>query len=124
MQQHPQYRRSRFMRFTSGPTLSLGLSALALLSLSAHGADRVTGRVTPRPKLSPTTPAALQGTCEALAAVLANQPNTSITGASTVAAGALLQGGQPVAEHCLVTGRMAERVSAVDGKSYAVGFQM
>ncbi|OOG86562.1 esterase [Hydrogenophaga sp. A37] len=42
----------------------------------------------------------------------------------TVAAGALTVGAQPVPEHCRVTGKVHERVSAVDGNTYAVGFEM
>ena len=42
----------------------------------------------------------------------------------TGGAGTLTNGGQPVGEHCLVTGRMNDRVSTVDGQSYAIGFQM
>jgi hypothetical protein len=45
----------------------------------------------------------------------------------TVAAGAAALpgpgGGQPLVAHCLVTGRMAERVGA-DGKPYAIGFEL
>lgn len=49
---------------------------------------------------------------------------TTITAASVVASGVLTNAGQPVGEHCLVTGRMNDRVSAVDGQTYAIGFQM
>lgn len=49
---------------------------------------------------------------------------TTVTAASVVASGTLNNAGQPVGEHCLVTGRMNERVSAVDGQTYAIGFQM
>ena len=44
--------------------------------------------------------------------------------ATTVAAGTLVLAGQPIAEHCRVTGRTNVRTSAVDGKSYAIGFEM
>ena len=37
---------------------------------------------------------------------------------------ALHVAGTPVAAHCLVTGAMYERTSAVDGKRYAIGFEM
>ncbi|SDP45722.1 feruloyl esterase [Rhodoferax sp. OV413] len=49
---------------------------------------------------------------------------TTIASASVVAAGTLSNAGQPVGEHCLVVGRMNERISAVDGQNYAIGFQM
>jgi pimeloyl-ACP methyl ester carboxylesterase len=49
---------------------------------------------------------------------------TTVTAASVVTSGTLTNAGQPVGEHCLVTGRMNDRVSAVDGQAYAIGFQM
>jgi feruloyl esterase len=49
---------------------------------------------------------------------------TTITGAASVAAGALTQAGSEVGAHCLVTGQMNERVSPVDGQTYAIGFEM
>ena len=49
---------------------------------------------------------------------------TNITAATLVPAGTLTNAGQPVAEHCRVTGRMNERVSPVDGQAYAIGFEM
>jgi len=50
--------------------------------------------------------------------------NTTITAATVVTAGTLTNAGQPVGEHCRVTGRMNQRVSAVDGQTYAIGFEM
>ncbi|HSI61205.1 MAG TPA: tannase/feruloyl esterase family alpha/beta hydrolase [Ideonella sp.] len=50
--------------------------------------------------------------------------STTVTAASEVAAGTLTVAGTPVPAHCLVTGRMNERSSAVDGQSYAIGFEM
>jgi pimeloyl-ACP methyl ester carboxylesterase len=50
--------------------------------------------------------------------------STTVTAASVVTSGTLTNAGQPVEEHCLVTGRMNDRVSAVDGQTYAIGFQM
>jgi hypothetical protein len=66
----------------------------------------------------------LVGNCEDLAGSLSGLANTVITGATTVAAGTLVVAGQPVPEHCRVTGRMFERVSPVDAKTYAIGFEM
>jgi hypothetical protein len=65
----------------------------------------------------------LHQSCAALAASLA-LPDTAITSATSVAAGTLLLAGQPIAAHCLLTGKMFERVSPVDGKTYAIGFEM
>lgn len=75
----------------------------------------------PLPRLMAASPGTL-GNCGALSGF--SHPGTVITGASLVAAGTLTNAGQPVAEHCLVTGRMKDRVSPVDGQAYAIGFQM
>lgn len=76
------------------------------------------------PQLSPATSAALSGTCADVATRLSGLANTTITGVTTVAAGTLTVGGQPVRAHCLVTGSMFNRTSPVDGKAYAIMFQM
>lgn len=70
------------------------------------------------PQLPPATPAGLAGACEDLLARIGTLPATVFT------AGTLLVGGQPVPEHCRITGRMNDRVSPVDGKPYAIGFEM
>jgi len=96
-------------------------AALLLTSLSACGGDNDEEVL---PQLSAATGATLSGTCTALAAKLAALANTSITATSTVAAGTLTVAGKAVPEHCLVTGQMYQRTSAVDGQSYAIGFEM
>ena len=50
--------------------------------------------------------------------------STTITAASVVPSGTLTNAGQPVGEHCRVTGRMNDRTSPVDGQNYAIGFEM
>ena len=110
---------SKLRRIAGGALL---LSVAALPSIAAADDD---GRHHDRlPRLSPATPATLIGTCEALAAQLMSLANTTITATSTVAAGTLTLAAQAVPEHCRVTGRMHERVSPADGKSYAIGFEM
>ena len=106
-------------RFASRPTAPL--AAALLLAAATAGAA---GRQPAAAQLPPATPASLVGTCEELAARFAGLPNTVITASTSVAAGALMLAGQPVAAHCRVTGRMNERVSPVDGKTYAIGFEM
>ncbi|TFV51730.1 tannase/feruloyl esterase family alpha/beta hydrolase [Blastococcus sp. TF02A_35] len=49
---------------------------------------------------------------------------TTITSAALVPAGTVTNAGAPVGEHCQVRGEMNRRVSPVDGKSYAIGFEM
>lgn len=107
------------MSFTLPRRLRLVLPVLAAASAAACG-----GSDDGLPRLSAATPAALNGACADLTTRLASLPNTVITAANTVAAGTLTIGGQPVAEHCQVIGRMHERVSPVDGNTYAIGFEM
>ena len=75
------------------------------------------------PQLSAATPATLIGGCAALAAKL-SFANTSFTSVTDVPAGTLKVAGKSIAEHCLIEGQMNQRVSAVDGKTYAIGFEM
>jgi hypothetical protein len=105
------------MSRSAGPSAgrSIALAALGAVALQAATAAEP-------PQLPPAEPAALQGTCEALAATVL--PNTTLTAATTIAAGTVMLAGQPVPAHCRVTGRMHERVSPVDGKTYAIGFEM
>jgi len=72
--------------------------------------------------LAPAQGASLQ-ICSELASRFGHN-GSIIASAAVVPAGTLAVAGQPVAEHCLVVGRMNERTSAVDGQSYAIGFQM
>ena len=97
----------------------LAASASLPLLASCGGDD-----ADPLPRLEAARPAALSGTCEALAGKLGNLAHTRITSSTTVAPGTLKVAGQDIAEHCLVTGKMHERVSPVDGKAYAIGFEM
>jgi len=98
-----------------------GLGAMALLcAAGAQAHDR--GRQLPQ--LPPATPAPLVGTCESLASRLAGLPSTTITLATTVAAGTLSVAGAPVPAHCRITGSAYPHVSPVDGKTYEIGFEM
>jgi feruloyl esterase len=104
----------------AGARAGIGLSgALLVLSLAACG-DGDEGL----PQLAPATGAALSGNCTDLAGKLAALANTSISAATTVAAGTLKLAGQDVPEHCLVKGAMFSRVSSVDGQSYAINFEV
>lgn len=99
-------------------------AALVVMTVAPAHADDGAHRRSRLPQLAEATPAALAGTCEELATRAATLPATVITGATTVAAGTLAIAGTPVAEHCRITGRMNERTSPVDGKTYAIGFEM
>ena len=114
---------------TFHPTARRMAGGLGILILGAAGCaiahDGSPARWKDRlPQLSPAQPGALLGSCESLVAGLAGLAHTTITGATTVAAGTLATAGQPIAEHCRVTGRMFERVSPVDGKTYSIQFEL
>jgi feruloyl esterase len=98
----------------------MGLTG-ALLTLLATGCAQPIAEP-PAPPLSAAKGAPLAA-CTELAARL-QWPRTVLTSAALVPTGTLKVGERPVAEHCLVVGRMNERLSAVDGQTYAIGFQM
>lgn len=98
---------------------SAAIWATLTLTLAACGGGD--GDPPPLPQLAPAKAATL-ASCSTLSAF--TFANTTITSASTVAAGTLTNAGQPVPEHCLVTGRLNDRVSPVDGQAYAIGWQM
>lgn len=101
----------------------IAAAGLVLLAACAS-ADDGQRRGDRLPQLSPAHPGALVGTCESLAARLTGLANTTITAATTVATGTLVQAGHPVPEHCRVAGRMFQRVSSADGKTYSIQFEM
>ncbi len=76
-------------------------------------------------RLLPTPAAATPEACRELAQRF-NHEGLRLTGAEVVAAGAFKQDGvvSSSPDHCLVTGRMNERKSEVDGESYGIGFEM
>ena len=62
--------------------------------------------------------------CASLAAAF-NYLGTTLTSVSLAAAGSVSAPGiGPMPEHCVVKGKMNERVSPVDEKIYAIGFEM
>ena len=75
------------------------------------------------PDIHPVSGALLAGACTDLKTSIAF-PNTTITDAKEIAAGVLKVAGTDVPAHCQVTGSMFPRTSPVDGKSYAIGFEM
>ncbi len=96
-------------------------AASSLLLVTACGDDDTEVVL---PSLSPAMPGTLVGTCAELAAKLTTLADTTITASNDIAAGTLMVAGQPVPEHCQVTGKMFQRVSSVDGNNYAIGFEM
>ncbi|MBM94702.1 MAG: tannase/feruloyl esterase family alpha/beta hydrolase [Oceanospirillaceae bacterium] len=97
--------------------------AVASALLVACGSDDDSSSGASIHQLSAASAAAYSGDCSALAGSLAFD-NTSITSIETIAAGTLTVGNTDIGEHCLVTGTMNERTSDVDGKDYAIGFEM
>jgi len=91
-----------------------------LLSLAACGGG--SDDPPPLPRLAAAQAAPLAN-CTGLAGAF-SFARTAIDSAALVGAGTLTNGGAPVGEHCLVRGKMNQRVSAVDSQAYAIGFEM
>jgi hypothetical protein len=72
----------------------------------------------------PVTGGPLQLPCDNALAAALSAPNTVFTAATPVDAGALKLAGKGLPAHCLLTGKMFERKSPVDGQAYAIGFEM
>lgn len=102
------------------PSIVMAGDGSALKATQATG-NKNAGTSNPIPTLSPAQPGTLQ-TCEKLTSF--NFTNTIITRAEIIPEGELSNGGNPVDEHCLIKGKMNERVSPVDGQTYAIGFEM
>jgi hypothetical protein len=107
------------MKDSSGLKI-VAMAACLVAGLAACGGDD--DNVQALPQLAAATGASLTS-CTDLP-TRATFANTTFTAASAVAAGTLTVAGTPVPAHCQVTGKMFQRVSAVDGKSYAIGFEM
>jgi hypothetical protein len=108
---------------------SIALAASAALILAACGGNDISDSASTNtsanalPQLSAATPGTLAGNCAALAGKL-TFADTVFTSVTDVAAGTLKVAGKPIAEHCLIQGSMNQRVSSVDGNTYAIGFEM
>ncbi|MFL9993175.1 tannase/feruloyl esterase family alpha/beta hydrolase [Paraburkholderia sediminicola] len=108
---------------------SIAPAAAAALILAACGGSNVSDPANTStsanalPQLSAASPGTLAGNCAALAARL-TFANTVFASVTDVPAGTLNVAGKPIAEHCLIQGNMNQRVSSVDGKTYAIGFEM
>lgn len=74
------------------------------------------------PQLAASVPTALLS-CTDLVGKIA-VADTTIVSATVVTSGTLKIAGKVIGEHCLVKGRMLDRVGPVDGVSYAIGFEI
>lgn len=106
------------MRTRGLQVMQWGVVSLALSSLSACGGGSDAAQVLPQ--LGAARTGTLTAACANLGSFSA--ANTAITSATEVAAGSLTIAGTPVPAHCLVVGKMHERVG-VNG-NYAIGFQL
>jgi hypothetical protein len=103
------------MKHPLGPTTAAVLLSASLSACGGGDADL--------PQLSAASGAALQGSCTDLAARL-SYADTSFTSVAAVAAGTLKVAGKDIPAHCQVRGSMLPRTGPVDGKSYAIGFEL
>ena len=102
--------------------LALGLFACgAGNEVDSAGASLNGAGALARPR--PAAGGPLMQACETLATSLSS-PNAAFTSSTAVPAGAISLAGQPIRAHCLLTGRMFQRVSPVDGNTYAIGFEV
>ncbi len=79
-----------------------------------------------RPHRQPTAavPGAPVIECEDLKGIF-SYPGTEITEVTLAPEGSIdIPGIGPMPEHCIVKGKMNERTSPIDGKTYAIGFEM
>ena len=98
--------------------------ALSVSMVTALLACATTPTQTKLAQLSAAKPAMLLGTCDELMPRLSVLPNTSIMSVKSIAAGEIKIGDNAVAEHCLVTGSMHNRIGEPEGTPYAIGFEM
>ncbi|WP_156761312.1 tannase/feruloyl esterase family alpha/beta hydrolase [Microbacterium karelineae] len=104
------------------PRITQTLAALAAAAaLALGGSAAAAAPPSDLPQVSPAAPGTL-GECAALTGF--DDDRTVIESAEIVAAGELENAGAPIGEHCVVTGHMNERVSEVDGETYAIAFEM
>src|SRR3954471_21364685 len=96
--------------------LAVAAAAASLSACGGGGTPLLAG-------IHPVTGAVLSGACADLKTKAA-LADTTITDAKEIAAGTLTIAGQAVPAHCQVLGTMLPRVSPVDGKSYAIKFEM
>jgi Tannase and feruloyl esterase len=99
-------------RVISLATVVIALTACATVSLS------------PPQQLGVAQPVDLVGSCADVSSRLKSIADTNIISVESVANGVMKIGGSSIDQHCLIKGKMFERVSAIDGKPYAIGFEM
>lgn len=99
------------------------LLAIALGGLTVYSGLTNAATVVHTSSLSEAKPSVLSTRCEGLSSLLVAS-DTVIDSVETVLKGTLKQGDTDIEEHCLVKGKMHERIGAVDGKPYAIGFEL
>jgi feruloyl esterase len=96
------------------------LSGCGDIDTSKSDAESTSASVQQACNLPPT---ALSSQCELLVSSL-QFPNAVFTSSVSVAAGELKVAGRDVGAHCVLTGKLDERTSPVDGQTYSIGFEM
>lgn len=101
------------------------LPSVRLPALAAIAAIALLAGCASVPAPTPAQGAAARASCDAIAQQFAH-PGLRVVSAQRVAAGTLKLPGiaEAMPEHCVVAGRLHERKGAVDGKDYAIGFEM
>jgi len=103
---------------------SLATALVSAVLLTGCGSDNDSNdSAVSIPQLSAATASTFSGSCDSLLGSLTYE-NTTIESVETIAAGTLTVGETDIGEHCLVSGYMNPRTSDVDGKDYAIGFEI
>lgn len=99
----------------------VGLLALSALALGGCSTVWPGNPVAPQAAIG----AVAAQSCESIAAGF-SYPGTTVTALEKIAEGQAKRPGitETIPEHCVVTGKMNERISPVDGKKYTIGFEM
>lgn len=105
------------LKSLSAHGFSFFLSAACLLPV-ANAKDQL-------PQLSKASGAILNSEdCDSLFSKLSKLPHTKINSTEWVKEGGLVLGPLTFPEHCRVAGKMHERTSPMDGKTYAISFEI
>jgi pimeloyl-ACP methyl ester carboxylesterase len=101
----------------------ISIAATAAALLSACGGSSDASDAAPPTKTAAAAAAVMP--CNGLSQRFSH-PNAKITSVTAVAAGTLKLAGiaEPMPAHCVLQGTLNERTSPVDGKTYAIGFEM
>src|SRR4051812_18055642 len=101
------------------------MPALLVATTAALAAALLAGCAADAPRAAPESPSPPLG-CPDLSTTSLHLPGLKVTRAELVPVGSVTPPGaaMPLPAHCKLTGTLAERSGSVDGKPYAIGFEL